>query len=239
MSGTTKRDSADGQKALRPLGQGPTTVTPAVTARIHDAIRAERGVAAALRAFPTLRREALAAGFVLVLALLVLAATPRGDLATYPGHRMLLALGLLAVAAAGALRGTLRPLHRPAAPASQWLPIFLGVLFVPLALAILPDAYTGAPLHAHVTVPVLDAAWRCLVFGVVTGAPFVVAARFLDRTGLRLHSHLHFAGAAAALAGNLNLQLHCPITDPLHLVLGHATVVAPFVVFELLALKKM
>jgi hypothetical protein len=46
------------------------------------------------------------------------------------------------------------------------------------------------------------------------------------------------AGLIAALTGNLALQLHCPASDPMHLVLGHATVVLPFLALEAVARLK-
>ena len=231
------RRQEDTQDPQRPphldlLGARPRPVPEDLAARVRDAVTEDRGLLARLRALPTRGREALAAVVVLALSVAVLLATPRHDLSGYPGFRMSLVLGALAVLGLIALRASLRPLHRPSLSPRRRTALALAALATPLVLAVLPDVYSGAALHAQVTSSVLDAAWRCLVFGVVVGAPFLLAALLLDRSGLRLRPHFLFAGAAAALTGNFALQLHCPITDPLHLVLGHASVVLPFLVLE-------
>ena len=232
------------QEPLRPerlelLGVGPSPVPPPLVARVREALAGEIGPAASLRALTTSLRVGAGVVVIALLSLVVLAVTPRHDLAAYPSLRMALALGIFAALGLMAVWTTLRPLHQPEVSTRGHLGLSFAVLASIVAMALLPDAYSGAGLHVHVSAPVLDAAWRCLVFGVVTGAPFVLAARILDRAGLKGRTHLHFAGATAALTGNLTLQLHCPLTDPLHLLLGHATVVLPFLALEALVRKKM
>ena len=66
------------------------------------------------------------------------------------------------------------------------------------------------------------AALRCLLIGSAVAAGMYAVLRGLDRGGSR---RLLLMAACAGLAANLMLQLHCPKTAPLHLLLGHLGVV--------------
>lgn len=175
-----------------------------------------------LRALPTPARVLLAAAAVLLAALFSVAFTPRPELAQYPVGRMALVLGTLAVLAVLIVRMALRPVHRPQPAARSVLLLVAGALSATLAFALAPEAHTLLP---H-TVPapgqsLWERARPCLLFGLGTGLPVFLALHALDR-GARYAAWL--ATAALGLAGNLALQLHCPLTGADHLAAGHASV---------------
>ena len=66
-----------------------------------------------------------------------------------------------------------------------------------------------------------------MLYGALTGLPFILLARLMDRGGLRSRDRSLFAVLTGFLAGNIMLQLHCPNTDPLHLLFGHGGVLIP------------
>ena len=75
----------------------------------------------------------------------------------------------------------------------------------------------------------------CFVFGGVIALPLLLWAGLLDRGGAPTRNQgLWWSSAAvAALAANLGLQLHCPITDRAHLLASHATVGVALIVLVL------
>ena len=62
----------------------------------------------------------------------------------------------------------------------------------------------------------------CLLFGTLTSLPLLAALVLADRRERRPAGSLAFAAAAAGLAGNLTLLLHCPLVARGHLLVGHA-----------------
>jgi hypothetical protein len=165
-------------------------------------------------------------GLCVALAALLLAIVgvlaPRPDLTAYPPGRMLTVFAGLGALLLVSVRLSLRPLHRPPPPA----PAVLSVLALSVAAAagfsLLPAAHVLLP---HTSPAPELGLWQhvrpCLAFGFALGLPLFAALRFFDR-GVRLGAWP--AAAALGLLGNLALQLHCPITEPSHLLLGHATV---------------
>lgn len=168
----------------------------------------------------TAARRGVAALLTTGLVGLTLGAFARGDFHVYPALRMTLALAAFGGLGVLALRSATRPLHRTEAPA--WWPwaLVAGTLVVTFAFAALPAAH-AATAEATPHTALVSHALPCLLFGLAMGAPLVLLARLVDRGVSR---GLLFATCAGAAVGNLTLQLHCPITEPLHLVAGHFTV---------------
>jgi hypothetical protein len=95
-----------------------------------------------------------------------------------------------------------------------------GALLVLLAVYAMPAAHVAHPasMQARGWVALLHRAAPCLVIGVVLGAIVYAVLGLLDRGGTR---RALVTAAASGLAANLALHLHCPVTAPLHMVLGH------------------
>ncbi len=124
------------------------------------------------------------------------------------------AYGCIAVAATWY---ALRPLYLPEPRWRLRLLVAAG-LVAPAAVALLPELPTAAAALAEYTP--LGSAYYCVADGTLLALPLLLAVRLADRRGLR-------TGGAAALAagtvGVLGLHLQCPLNQPSHLLLGHAT----------------
>jgi hypothetical protein len=150
---------------------------------------------------------------------------PRADLAAYPGVRMALALIALSLVALLGWVAALRPLQRPAlGSAARWA-LLLGLVLVPVGLALAPEAHTAHPASAEGTgSELVPRAVACFLYGGLFGLPLVVASVLVDRTGGRRALVWLVSFTAAAVVGNLALQLHCALTHPAHLLAGHASI---------------
>jgi len=180
-----------------------------------------------LRQLPTSARFLMA---MIVLALIVGMSSlmwPRPDMHVYPIVRMSVVLVSLVVLIASAVKLATWPMHRPEPPSTlSWGLLIVGGVVAPVALAALPPAHlahaaslggTGADFWP-------DAA-RCFSFGTALALPVLILMRMLDRSAHGSWWRAGLAAVAAGLAGDLALQLHCPVTGSWHLVVGHASVV--------------
>src|SRR5262249_22917368 len=114
------------------------------------------------------------------------------------------------------------PLQRPALP--RWVgPLALALsLALPLALCLTPIHAAGA---ASLAPPdFLRAASGCFRYGLVNGAPLLVLLYAVDRRSQSAWWFPLLGGALGGLAANLALLVHCPVSEPLHLLWGHASV---------------
>ncbi|MGD8862145.1 MAG: hypothetical protein PVI30_19190 [Myxococcales bacterium] len=172
------------------------------------------------RDLPTPARFGLVAGLAVLLVAAVGLLAPRPDLSAYPLGRMLLVVlglgGLLLVS----VRMSLRPLHRPAPRPATVLSVLGLSIATAAGFSLLPAAHVLLP---HTAPSPELSLWQhvrpCLVFGFALGLPLFAALRVFDR-GTPMGAWP--AAAALGLVGNLALQLHCPITQTSHLLLGHA-----------------
>jgi uncharacterized membrane protein len=120
------------------------------------------------------------------------------------------------------LRVGLRPAHIPAPPDRSLLVIIAAGLLLPIVTALLP---AGAHSFDHyVQYTQTQATVGCFVIGAFTGVLVVLVLRALDRTAHDSRPAGVLAAVTGGVAGNLALELHCPVTAPAHLLLGHATV---------------
>ncbi len=188
----------------------------------HEVSR-ETGGRAWLRSRATTTRLGLAVGAIAALAALVVVASPRADLATASRARLISAMALYGALAFGAMVVALRPLHRPA-PANRAGRLLIVAGLAAAAGFALAPSFAGTPLF-ETGDGFAGAAMACFMFGSVLAVPLLLLGWALDRGGYLVGSRLLLAGAAAGLAGNLFLELHCAIALPAHLMLGHVTVV--------------
>lgn len=208
---------------LRRAGKEEEVDMQALKASLDARLAREDGFLGWLKSRPTWVRHLLLAVFVLpcpiVMALAAGASCPRNDLHSYPMGRFAAELSCLALVAIAGVIGALRPLHRPA-PRNRAAAIVAGMaLLLALGLTLLPRAHD----HPQPDLP----ASHCLVNGLVFGLPLVVSTLLLSRWVT--WPVIALAGAAAGMFGDLALHLLCPVPDPVHLLLGHASVVALYV----------
>jgi hypothetical protein len=221
------------QLGSAPSAQSGFSPTDAL-ARAERNLEAERGLGAWLASRPTLQRWLFALAGV-VVALGVGLAARRADLGVYPQLRLALELGLPLALILLTLAAWLRPLYRPP-PRVDLRPLWLLlILATPLAQALLPQAHAAhAASLAGAGTDLVARAVGCLLWGVIVGLPAGLlalglgrdgrAARFFGRSACFFGRYSLLAAALGGAAGVLSLQLHCPLTARMHLVVGHAPV---------------
>jgi len=187
-------------------------------------LAAERGIGAWARSRTTAVRRG---SWAVLLVVGAVAVSKRPDLAHYPLSYLAPAALAFAGLALWAALWALRPLHRPAPHRLQVGLLSAGLAVAPLVFALLPEAYGAAGASSPVPPEALPTAWECFIFGTLAGAPFAAVGWLLDRGGLVAGGRLLLMSLAAAAVGNLLLLLHCPNTDPVHLLAGHASVMVP------------
>ncbi|HEX4475322.1 MAG TPA: hypothetical protein VH142_09615 [Polyangiaceae bacterium] len=190
---------------------------------IRRAIDEERGVRAWLRSRSTNVRLTLGAGWALALVALVALLTPRTHYAPMPFAAVVVVLAVLSALGAVVLRLELHPLQAPEPSIGVVAACFAAVLVAPAVLAFAP--VPQAALFDHYTeFSPPQAAFGCFFIGVMTGVLVVAGLRALDRRTSHSRTGVLVQAAAGGVAGNLALELHCPITRPSHIVFAHATV---------------
>jgi hypothetical protein len=213
-------DALDGELPglLRTAQPSPPDLD-ALFRELEQRVAAERGLRAWLRARPTALRTGLAWSAVAAVAAVVALAFRRPDMAVYPPARMAAALLVLGAGFAISLLLALRPLQRPGVPARTVALATSAVLVGVLVLYGLPPAHLAHPSSLHEPgLSVLLRAIPCLAIGMAIGGAFYGLLALLDRGGSR---RAPVVAVAAGLAANLALQLHCPVTAPLHMIVGH------------------
>ena len=188
-------------------------------AELQRSIDRERGPASWLRSRTTPVRALL--GGIAIAAIVVTTMTlwPRPDFSVYPYPRMVFVLVAMAALIAVDLVLVVWPLQLPAAPTWLTRAIALGAPVVLLALYALPAAHD----HPRSVAPaelgaLLAGTGRCLAVGTIVAAGLFALLRALDRGGTERQLLM---AAGAGLGANLLLQLHCAVTTPAHLMVGH------------------
>ncbi len=164
-------------------------------------------------------------GFLMVVGL-TLVTGPRADLADYPPHLLAMYLGSFAVLVLGSITMALRPLHRPALEGwRRWAFPILCVVAT-FGLVLIPGVHDHVAMRPGEAGGLLSHATPCATYGFALGLPIYALLRLLDRGDSlgRLH-----AACAAGLAGNVVLELHCPVGGSSHLLAGHAMVLVVYV----------
>jgi hypothetical protein len=208
-------------RALGAAGGAPLEPPDDLFAELAEAVRHERGFTAWLRALPTPVRLFAALDSAAVFVLAMVLARPRWAFGPVPLFRVVPVVAVLAAELGVVLWLVLRPLQ--AAPPNRKLvlgSIFAGLL-VPVLFALVPPGArpAAAPPPPEMTTAIV----ACFLFGAVPGGLLVFALRALDRNAHGGTDVAVLAAVGGGLAGNAALELHCPSTAPVHLLLGHAT----------------
>ncbi len=191
---------------------------------IESAVAKERGVAAWLRSRPTKTRVLLAFSAVLALAAFNLFASSRADLAVYPMLRLLVEVALFAAVIGSSVSIALDALHAPSRPASHRAGLVVFAVAMPFVLTMLPQAHTLHPAALQgAGADFGKRAIACFVMGIGYALPVLLLLRGLDRGQHRASLTVALAAVGAGAAAQLGMHLHCAITFPTHLLLGHAT----------------
>ncbi len=195
--------------------------TTVASERLQKTIQGETGLINWLRSRRTTTRHALILVPILATVLWVLRFSVRDDLSEV-GMRICIATLIYGCALLGVLSVAFRPLHVPGWPTTMarfFLALGLGGT---LGLALVPMA-TGQPIGGP-ELPFAAGALGCFIWGQTLALPILALGLMIERGGSDLAGRLLSIGGVAGLAGNLYLELHCPIAQPDHLVLGHVTV---------------
>ena len=214
----------------------PALEFDALFASISAEVEAEHGVVSGLRERLPTERVALGLLAMALTTVVVYATTRRVDMAVYPLLRLGLEMGALSIAAALALWWGMRPLYLPEPP--RWVvPTILGALCIlPFASGLLPIAHLNHPASLEgAGADLWVRAIKCLLFGIVTAVPTLLVAGALQRVQTPGRNRLLLAAIAAGSGGIVALAVHCPITQPLHLVVGHAPVILGVIACALVA----
>jgi hypothetical protein len=208
----------------------------ALRSRLDAGLQAERGVRAWLSSRPTTLRYSLAVASVLLLPLAVLVGTPRPDLSVYP----LLRLGGTMVVYAGVALwlslAALAPAQRPLPSSGRRLTFLALAAAVPILVALSPMAHSAhAASLAGAGADLVPRALACFSFGSALALPLVLLLSGMER-GVSPRARW-LVGAGGGLAGVAAVELHCPITQPVHLVLGHATLAVAWLALCALSLR--
>lgn len=198
-------------------------------AGVEGEIAREHGPIPWLRSRPTPVRVGLAGGVILVTALLTLLLTPRTNFAPLPVLRVVLAVTVLSVLVLAVVRLGLRPLQTPQPRPTAVTFALIVALGVPVLFSVLPTTEVARVDVPVPGVPQSVAIGVCFAFGAFVAALLVMSLRILDRGAHESRVSALLAAAAGGLAGNLALELHCPVTNPAHLLSGHATIGFVFV----------
>jgi hypothetical protein len=209
----------------------PAAVDPAVEplrARVAELVAAEKGWLANLRAMRTARRLGLVATVAALIALIMAVGTPRFDMGDYPRERMAITLAAFGALAGIAVWSVLRPLHKAAAPRWTVLAMLAASIVVPTALYYVPHHHEGFAQGSGAVFA--ERCGECLALGAGLALPMVLLTLAARRAAVGGWMIAALAGAAAALVGNVALQLHCAVVDTAHLLVGHFALVPLFVV---------
>ena len=223
------RELVESKELARTLDSIDSVIEPTDVQRMMESmaqrVEQERGATAWLKSLSSPKRLGIALALIAVEVAVTFVLAPRADLGVYPVLRMVVAVGAMGALAMWAASVMTTPLHsRQLGSFWSWAtisaaPVLVGVLSsIPVVDAAHPASLAG---RGDAFVP---AAAACFIFGVIIGVPVIVMGAVMERRSRWPLRQALTAAAAAGLAGNLALQLHCPITAPAHLLAGHASV---------------
>jgi predicted anti-sigma-YlaC factor YlaD len=206
-------------RALASADADPSNHADALFAQVRAELASETGLRAHVRSQSTPRRVALACSVIVLSAAMTLAFAKRPSFPAESWLHFAATLVALGLGAVLCIREGLSSLTRPRRTARA-----LAMSSVALGLPAVLAGLAGGELSSANPAQLVGGAITCFLFGLATSAPLVVLLWLFDR-GQRVTFAVYLPLAAASgLAANLALGLHCASDEPLHLLLGHATV---------------
>jgi hypothetical protein len=200
---------------LKPELNMPDLDIDQALANVQGRIDQERGAVAALRGLTTPLRFALAATVVAFCVAIAVALTGGWHMLLESGRgaRPLVLLGYLVLLAVG-IRASLRPMHRLESIGASRSLVGVGIL--------LPFVAALYPLHeSH---EIAGEPGYCALLGLALAGALVGLFKVLDRGAHENRRSALLAVATAAMATNVALEFHCPITRTDHKLAFHASV---------------
>lgn len=195
----------------------------AALSRMHALLSGESAGLAPLRSWSSPVRIGVVACVAVLLLALVALRSLRPDVDVYPRLRLYATVAAYLALAAALIRLGLWRLDRALPPRpAEWGLFALGVV-VPLAFALQPQAHVVHPASlGGVGGDLVPRAVGCFLYG--TGLALVIGgvAFVLSRAPRSWRPSFLILGSGVLGVGCL--ELHCALTAPLHLAVGHATV---------------
>jgi hypothetical protein len=216
--------AADGAPVAHALASAPGPFAGAdlaeLEARVMARVAAERGLVATVRAWPRLGRLAPVVAVMALAAAGFYALLRRADWDAYPTWRMAATLAGTGALAVVLLWTTLRPAYLPPLSDRAARGLIAAGLLGPVVVALLP----AAPMAVHLKFSYLVQGYKCFTLGGGVSLLVYLLARCMDRAGHQNPRSGIIAAAAGGLTGFLALQIECPVTVPLHILTGHASI---------------
>lgn len=216
-----------GMQAEQPSGQAPSF------ADLERQLAGEPSWRTRLAELSSKARWVLAAA-VLTFPVVVGLVRHRHNLSEYPLDRLLVELGVLVGLALVSAWMWIRPLHRPQPNHRVLWAVLGGGLVFPWILSSLPAALPEPPTVFLAGSSDLSRAGSCFLFGAATALPALLMLAGLGRRRSAFPGFAILPATAAALAGLVGLEIHCPIASPSHLLMGHAPIALALPLFLVL-----
>ncbi len=185
-------------------------------ARLEDEVAQENGPRAWLRSRPTGLRFAVVAVSVLAAIGLGGFARLRADFSEYPMARLLLLLGVYAIAILLAFAKELYLSIRRGSLADH-AGLLVGALGLPFLIAFAPATETSRHTGS-------GGALGCFGYGALLTLPTAALLWAFDRDDQPSLRTVCLSAVALGLSANFVLELHCPSGNASHLLLGHASI---------------
>lgn len=183
--------------------------------QLEQKVARESGVRAWLRSRPTRLRFVTALSLLLIVVIGGGLLRHRADFAEYPALRVVLLLCVYFVAIALAFAKELSVQRRPNA-LSDYLGLLAFGLSVPVLAMFAPATDSSRYMSS-------SGALSCFCYGALFTLPIALLLWAFDRDQRPALRTVCLSAAALGLAANLLLELHCSNGNPMHVLLGHAS----------------
>ena len=146
----------------------------------------------------------------------------RADFASLDPVLLWSQIGFLVAVGVVGLVATMRPVHVPELRTGQAIAVIALASLAPLAVLAWPPL--GPPMGPMPFTAMIAPTAMCFGYGSAIAAGVLVAWRLFEQRSQPDFRLVATAGATAAAVGNAALVLHCPSSDPVHILSGHASI---------------